>query len=1402
VGYLSTPGMTKRLLTLPELDSAKAICTNRLGLDFGSSAVKAVLIDEGGVLCFQGVTPCDRSPLLALRGLVERLIDEQPLATTVSVALSGRSRGLVMPYLRAFSEVSEIVAAATGAYHNQPGTRDLLSLGGQYSLWCRLDPDHSGNFNDFALSDLCAAGAGSFLEQQAERLALSIDELAQAAAQAKRAPIVAGRCTVFTKSDIIHLQQKGTPVDEIALGLCHALVRTFQAQVMHGRQLEAPVLLIGGCAKNRGMVRAVQEVFTIGTEALTVAELPELVSAVGTALLADAPPIELSALLRALRGAESRAASWTTVARLPVPLGFVRAVEPRGEELSDQKVILGVDVGSVSTNLALVDLQGRLLDSAYVRTSGRPLEAVKEALTSIVRRHARPINVVGASATGSGRHLVSHWLGTDLVKNEISAQLRAAVAFLPEVDTVLEIGGQDAKYIRAEQGTLSEFAMNRICAAGTGSFLEEQADKLGVSITDEFAERAMAAEAPVELGCRCTVFMESEAVAAMAAGARIDDVVAGLALSVARNFLERVVGGRRVGEKIVLQGGTAANRAVVAALEQLLGRPVLVHPHHRVSGALGIALLVLDAIRKGRTMPASHFRGFSLPTGKFERSFECSSCSAHCQVTQFRTDDAVFHFGDVCERYTSRDHDRAQVPDPLGRRFELLLTASQMQESPSQVPPDALGLPRASHTFALLPWLAALARAANRTPLLSGPTTTNTLAAGMRHLTSNSCLPIKAAYGHAAELVKRGVTQLLMPSLGTFQGDEGLAHSCLYGHHLPWMVARAVPGAQVIAPEISLDLPRGRRVDELAEAGTVLQLSRRDVERALDEGDAGARHLRRDLEAWGREVLAAGHDRIAVVFGRPYLLCDPLLNMALGRHLARHGLPVLPLDALPLESVSLDQRWNDLPWHYSRDLIRAARLVQRDERLFPVVVSSFGCGPDAFTLKHLERLFAGRPHLMLELDEHRSEAGLVTRIEAFNDEIAAHIEQGRTAKSVSRAPLPKLTKRGHLVMPYFADHAYGQAGILRAAGFDVTLLPPPSRATRQRGEALSSGRECHPFAIVAGDLATCVECGTIGPDSVFCLPGTVVSCLLRQYGDGLDLMLERLGVGRVRLVTLSLDSLPRLVGLPLMIRLGAVLSAIDMLLRARCRIRPYELYPGQTDELYQRSLERVGFAAERGNLWDILPECAAAFAAIKRRQAARPLVGVAGDVYTRINDFASDDLFRSLENAGCEVWPAPYANEVAEYNATRRKQLAWRLRRPGWGLRFGMTVRVMAQQRQRIERLFSAIHGIRPEISVTEMQALVRPYLGVAANPLLVLNIGRMLMYAAAGVDGILNASCINCMVGSASEALQERLRRDIGQIPVATLIYGGSDGAANRTRLLAFVHQVRQALRDKNTGA
>ena len=364
---------------------------------------------------------------------------------------------------------------------------------------------------------------------------------------------------------MIHLQQKGTPVGEIAYGLCLAMARNFMATVIRGRQVVPPLALVGGGAANQGLVRAFAEVLGLDAESLRISPNPGGEGAVGAALSAlecDAiPAVPWADVMPTLALADDQTAKnnphplplshGELAAPLHAPTLAPLAVEPSPAAPLDPlpaegpvDAYLGVDVGSVSTNLVLLSPDGKVYEGIYLPTRGRPIEAIGQGLDIIRDSVGERLHVLGVAVTGSGRHLAAHLLGADLVKNEITCQFRAAVEIAPDVDTIFEIGGQDSKYIHVRDGHIDDFVMNKICAAGTGSFLEEQAEHLGVAIVDEFSRLAAASTAPADLGCQCTVFMHSEVVAAQRRGVSTPDLCAGLAYSVARNYLDRVVAGR------------------------------------------------------------------------------------------------------------------------------------------------------------------------------------------------------------------------------------------------------------------------------------------------------------------------------------------------------------------------------------------------------------------------------------------------------------------------------------------------------------------------------------------------------------------------------------------------------------------------------------------------------------------------------------------------------------------------------------------------------------------------------------------------------------------------------------------------------------------------------------------
>jgi predicted CoA-substrate-specific enzyme activase len=1378
----------------------------RLGIDIGSVNLH-VHAEAGDGRTQSWVRPLQGRPLEVLAGLVGGEVLEFLGDRPVRLGVTGQARDLLDSAVEAV-RVNEVVAAAAAARALLPETRTVIELGGHLSKWILLDDD--GGIADFATNGLCAAGSGAFLDQQASRLRISVEEFGRIATDASSGATVAGRCSVFAKSDMIHLQQKGAPTEEIAYGVCQALARTFAATVLEGRELEPPVVLAGGVGTNPGVLRALVETSGLARDAFHTPTDPKALCAVGAALLAaSSPPVSLRGLAE-IDAAGLRRRRGQSAHTLP-RLSEVHVSEEPSSPIPAQgrvEAYLGIDVGSVSTNLALTSSGGDLLTGVYLRTRGKPVEVLAEGLAELASRFGDRLRVLGVGATGSGRHLAAQLLGADVVRNEITAQLVSATRYVPEVDTVLEIGGQDSKYIGTRGGHLSGFEMNKICAAGTGSFLEEQADGLGISIFDEFAALAFESDTPRDLGSKCTVFMEAELRRAQQEGTPLPDICSGLAYSVARNYLEKVVAGREIGQTVVFQGGTASNAAVVAAFSSLLGRPVQVHPHNRISGAIGMALIA--AREREQLGYETAFRGLAACEGHSTKSFECKKCENRCRVSRIRVGERRVHFGDACERYAEKDarapvHERP-FPELFAERGRLLQEELERARQVSGAgAKGALGLTRASLGYELAPLFSSLVAHLGYRPELSGRTTQALVDRGSRGLPAELCLPIKVAAGHVASLLAQAPERpVLVPSIVDMLAPRASEESatCHFTQEWPAMLPRDLAG-RVIRPQLGLG----------GGAAGLLQAARA-LARSLDESlPATALALKRALDAQerftlerrelGRAALESDFDRAVVVIGRPYNLHDPFCNLDLAKYLDRVGLPAIPLDMLPVDEVELDERWDSVPWQFGRAALRAVELIRRDRRLFPVVTSSFGCGVDGFVLKHIEELLADRPRLLLEFDEHRAEAGLVTRLEAFSDEIEDHLRAVSGARPARSTPGTDWSAvEGRIFVPDLEEFTHAFTGALRGAGFDAVALPRPTAETLVRGEAFSSGRECHPYTVIGGQLVELIESGEPREGDVFFSPSSFVPCLIRQYGDNYRLIQERIGDSSLRIFDLPVPALDHFVGLDGLLCFFEGLAALELLMPLARRVRPYADEP-------DAPLDRLAIAAVEieqalANKDPIKPVLAAASAeildmAVNGRPGDLPVVGVTGDLYTRFHAAGNAGLFDTLEQLGNEVWFSPYfaaSTQLSDRHETPHILARGNIKKAAWRKLSETTS--SALYRAMVKAMPAEAAKLVSEPSADDILELARPYCGPLSSWLVVLSVGKMIDFLSRGASGAITAAGVNCMVGAAIAGQLPAIRQDQELAPMISLVYGGSEGPAHRIRLETFSQQVHDHSRGR----
>ena len=935
------------------------------------------------------------SPIQSTYDLLREFYEAVPEERIEGIRVTGSGSRTIAKVLGLFFE-NEFKAIARMIGTVYPQVRTVFEIGGESSKYIRLD---GGNIVDYDRSGECAAGTGSFLDQQALRMQYSVEEVGCVVAGASCAARIAGRCSVFAKSDMIHAQQKGYSPAEILRGLCDAVARNFKSSIVKGRPAEAPVALIGAVSQNTGVTGALREAFGLAPEALLVPEEYAWCGAIGTAMLEAEEPRKRSILeIHRLRQhteesvRDTHPLSTGNVVQLRDRVGTY--VPPPGE--GPIPAYLGLDIGSVSTNVVAIDEFGSVIHDVYLRTAGRPIEAVQQGLEEVAERWGSRLQICGVGTTGSGRELIAEFVGADVVNDEITAHKTGAIHISSTlggepVDTIFEIGGQDSKFISIEHGVVVDFAMNEACAAGTGSFLEEQAEKLGISIKGEFAKLALSARAPSRLGERCTVFMERDVTGWLHKGETVPNLVAGLAYSIALNYLNRVVRGRRIGNVIYFQGGTAYNDAVTAAFASLLGKKITVPPYNGVMGAVGMALIARQWHLA--TQGKSRFRGYRLDQLHLTtRDFVCKACSNLCDMKEFVIEGQKSYWGDKCSdkfRKPSTTGRKPVIDDLFAYRDQLLEWAPPALDNPHL----RVGLPRAMSMLDRLPfWRTYFAELGIET-VLSPITDSRISATGIEMAVAQPCYPVQVAHGHVKALLDTGVDYVLVPNMADAEAAAETcgSHYCPWNQTLPW-VLRSAPALephqhQFLIPTLHFQLGPAQVKKGLADAMQRIGVTRRASDRACDAAYRAQREFQEKLLMAGRqalETLERTGEPGLVLAGRGYNIYDRGVNCDIPRKLRqRYGANVIPLDFLVTGRESLDPGAN-MYWVSGRKILEAARIAASRPNLHMVYITNFKCGPDSY-IKHFAREAAGAPLLILQFDGHGNDAGYMTRCEAYLD---------------------------------------------------------------------------------------------------------------------------------------------------------------------------------------------------------------------------------------------------------------------------------------------------------------------------------------------------------------------------------------------------------------------------------
>lgn len=1339
-----------------------------LGIDLGAVAGKAVLIDED----FRIISSFIVKRGANFKDAFIKFIKEIGISDELVVCLTG----LELPFrdLLKINFINNIFALSEGVSFLHPDARNILEIGGHSSKLLILDS--RGELMDFQISHTCAAGTGAFLEQQAKRLGVSVEELSEIAIKAKKGAKIAGRCAVFAKSDMIHHQQKGTPPEEIAYGLCLSICRNIIANLIKGRELHGKIVLAGGCALNKGILRGLRELLLKNDSSLIPSSMPGFEPALGSALFAlesGSKPAKVNQIIGVL---DAILSSKDTKEETLPPLQFIEGMsdsEPENFFEGNIEIYIGIDIGSVSTDFVALNRDGKILTSLYLPTRGKPVEVIIEGLRELRRRFKGEVNVLGCGVTGSGRYLAEKLVGADSVKNEITCQMLGTLKFFKDVDTIFEIGGQDSKYIYVKDGKMVDFTMNKICSAGTGSFLEEQAGELGVDVYRDFSRRAFRSKSPPELGSRCTVFMETDVFNKLNLGFSVDDICAGLAYSIVKNYLERVVAGKKVGDFIVFQGGVASNKAVVSAFESILGKKIHVHPYNRLSGAIGSALSAMEAMKNGGKSKFRWPEEKSLPVLK---SFNCRKCSNNCEVNVIIKNNEKFFFGDICERYTSSVVKPSELPN-FAREYmeECEKLFNRFFERKS------IGIPRSSALLSYLPFFATFFSELGFNPVLSPPSSEEILLMGSKNLPSNICIPVKMAIGHALKVME-STDFLFFPAIYRLhEGGKENSYSCPYTQALPFM-GDFKDKKRVLMPPLSMrDEEFGDGFLDIAE---ILDVSFDDVKKAYKIGMDFQKDFENRIRQKIENFVENYNGKVFFVIGRPYNILDPYLNLNLFEHLRKLGLV-----AVPANLFYGNKGESEIPWFYPSESYLLTNLLVENEKLVPVILSNFGCAPDAFTFRHIENNLKGKPYLILEFDEHRAETGMITRIEAFVDQLSQQKEKRVKIKAKKEIQEPSRDEK--IIIPYFADAVYAYSGLWKLKGYKVEVLPLPDGRTASLGEAYSYGKECHAFPMLLGDL---IKSSKLKEKAVFTFPGTTYPCMLHQFSSAMQAILNEMEIENLRVYAPKGEDFFRIFGFDGCVRYYKALFAIDILIKALCRIRPYEREKGLADRIHKENLVRIEESILKGDVYSALEECLEKLSKVPLRNVERfPQVGIAGDIYTRINPSANQDLFHWLEERGIEVIPAPFQIDVLDFDISHDFYNSLKSMNP---LSLISTAYLYFRREFEgwlVKKRIKDFVDIYEEPSYKEIIGVAKDYMGNLNHKVLLLNVAKMVDFARKGADGIINAICFNCMIGNSSSAIADKIKRDFGNIPILTAIYSTGNDPSRGIALETFVEQVKR---------
>ncbi len=1241
----------------------------RIGLDIGSTTVKIAILDEKNKLIYSRYERHFSDIRTTIIGLIVECYENMGnIPCTIIVTGSG---GLSISKWLQVEFVQEVIACTKTVETLIPETDVIIELGGEDAKITYF----TGGIEQ-RMNGSCAGGTGAFIDQMAVLLNTDALGLNKYAKDYKVIYPIASRCGVFAKTDVQPLINEGANKEDIAASIFQAVVNQTISGLACGKPIRGNVAFLGGPLYFLSELRA-RFIETLGlTENQIIApENSQMYVAMGAALLSDnQKEVSLSNIvikIKAISKIRDNAAQ-----RLEplfkdhkeyedFKVRHSRAMVKRGT-LNDYagKVFLGIDAGSTTTKAVLMSEAGKILYSFYESNEGSPLEKVVEILKDIYTKLPKGVVIVNSAVTGYGEALIKSALHVDIGEIETIAHYKAADYFLPGVDFILDIGGQDMKCLRIKNGAIDSILLNEACSSGCGSFIESFAKSLDMQIED-FAKEALRSKAPVDLGSRCTVFMNSRVKQSQKEGAEIADISAGLSYSVIKNALFKVIKLRDekdIGEKVIVQGGTFYNEAVLRSFELISGRQAIRPDITGLMGAFGCALIAKERYIEGKAttlLSKDKISKFNM-SSSFRR---CGRCGNNCLLTVNKfVGDEEFISGNRCERGLGIEKSKEEKMPNL-YKYKYKRTFEYKSLPIEEAKRGVIGVPRVLNMYENYPFWFTLLTKLGFSVKLSAPSSKKVYELGIETIPSESaCYPAKLVHGHIVDLINKGVKTIFYPCIPYEKNEfkDATNHfNCPMVTSYPEVIRNNMDeikeyDIKLIEPFFSLDdeIVLAKRIaDEFKEYGVTINEAREAVAVASKERDL----YKSDIEKKGEETLKflKDHNKKGIVLcGRPYHI-DPEINHGIPDIITSYDMAVLTEDSIShLGKLESNLRVVD-QWMYHSRLYRAAAFIGNEPNLEMIQLNSFGCGLDAVTTDQVAEIIGakGRIYTVLKIDEGNNLGAAKIRIRSLK---AAMDERDRKKYvpieekiEYKNPPFTEKMRKNHTILcPQMAPIHFDLVEVAaRASGYNVVVLPSMDMKAVDEGLKYVNNDACYPSIIVVGQMIEALKSGKydLNNTSVI-ISQTGGGCRATNYIGFIKLALKHAGFEQVPIIslnTLGMGEQPGFKITPKFINKGIMALVYgDLFMRVLYRIRPYEKVKGSANELYNRWNSIVKQNIMNGNRREFNKNIRAIiheFDNLEILNIKKPKVGVVGEILVKFHPTANNDIVGILEMEGAEA---------------------------------------------------------------------------------------------------------------------------------------------------------------------